>query len=139
MEDTTTSVDQVHDTILETAARIANRMYVELQDVGYINYAPGERFNVERRAARGGMVSGQVFRPDRGRSEKSGLCLSLDESIVQGRTEEEIIELHEIGKAAIIEAITRWHPDLFAGLIVGEARQGRNYFDRKKFQQQRLF
>jgi hypothetical protein len=85
------------------------------------------------------MVSGQVFRPDRGRSEKSGLCLSLDESIVQGRTEEEIIELHEIGKAAIMEAITRWHPDLFAGLIVGEARQGRNYFDRKKFQQQRLF
>jgi len=137
MEDDLTSVDEVHKIILETAAQIANRTLRELDDVS-AHYAPGERFNVDKRKMRFG--TGQVFRADPSRSKKGGLCLSVDEMYVRERSSEEIDALHEIGREALKESITRWHPDLFAGLIVGLARNGENYFDRyqSEFHQTRL-
>lgn len=137
MEKEYTSVDEVHGTILETAAQIANRTLRELEDVS-ARYGPGQRFNIDRRRKLFG--AGDVFRADGARSEKGGLCLSLDELVVKGRSPEEIEALHEIGREAIKESITRWHPDLFAGLIVGLARKGENYFDRyqSEFHQTRL-
>lgn len=122
------SVAQAQDVILDTAAQIANREWNELQNSPW-NPAPGERFNQDARRKRWASLHGDVFRADQDRSEQGGLCLSLDEAIVEGATKEEIDTLHRIGREAIVEAL-RWHPDLLGGMIVGEARKGRNYFDR---------
>lgn len=141
MSETKQTVEEVHQTILETAASIANRALIEQNDPSRQSYLPGERFNVDARRERGGLTSGQIFRADPVQSTRGGLCLSLDELTTKGKTKQEVLELHAIGIAAIHEAITRWHPDLFAGLILGEAKEGRNYFDRfnDEHQQYRLF
>lgn len=140
------TVEEVHQIILNTAASIANRMFFEAQDITQIAYRPGERFNHEARARRGGMVSGQIFRADPIQSKKGGLCLSLDRATTEGKTQSEIDELHAIGVAAIKESIVSWHPELFAGVILGEAKSNRNYFNRfndkratESYQQDRLF
>ncbi len=111
------TIDETHRTILKTAADIANMALIGQ------SYVPGQK-------VRGAKMSGRIFRADPIVSEKGGLCLSLDESVTQGKSTEEILELHYIGREAVKEAITQWHPDLFAGLILGSAKQGKNYFDR---------
>lgn len=122
-----TTVETAHDKILKTAANVANRMLREAQDIQAASYAE-ERFNPQ--VKRGRIMEGEIFRADPSLSEKGGLCLSLDELTVRASTEAELADLHRIGVAAVKEAIANWHSELFVGLIVGEAKQDRNYFDR---------
>lgn len=127
------NIEDGHAQILDTAAGIANRAYRESLDA--IRYRPGERFNLQARGERGGLM-GDIFRADPGRSDLGGLCLSMDESITKGRSKEEVEELHRIGREAIIESITAYHPNLFVGLILEAARNGEDYFERFETTQQ---
>lgn len=103
------SVEEVHMLLLHEAADWANREYQVRDQTGE---APGE-----------------IFAPNPLASEKGGLCLTLDPAFVATRTPVQLEDLHELGSEAIQRALAD-HRDIFVGLIVGEARQGRNYFDR---------
>lgn len=127
-----TTMDQIHLAILKDAADEANRRWVEVFDAEapatYLK--PGERFNPESRASRKRVwASGEVFRADPSRSEKGGLCLSVNEGLVHSMDQEQIMQMHQIGRSAIQWAIVK-NKQHFVGLIVGEAREGRNYFSR---------
>lgn len=117
-----TTVELVHAAILRDAAEIANSQVDQTKK----NPSTG-RFRPEKRHAFGG----QVFRADQIRSRKGGLALSIEEGIVSTLTKEEINNLRQIGQAAIQQAISK-NQRAFVGMIVGEAREGRNYFDRYK-------
>jgi hypothetical protein len=128
-----TTVDEVHAIILRTASEIANQRWIETG--GQVSEAPsygaGERFNAAARRRRNPhrRVTGEIFRPDPAQSEIGGLALSVDPLVTSTMTDEEIEELHEVGFYAVRDAIKQ-HPHLLVGLILGEARQGRSYFDR---------
>lgn len=128
-----TTVDEIHAIILRAAAEIANQRWVETggQTTEPPSYGAGERFNAAARRRRNPhrRIQGEIFRPDPVQSETGGLALSVDPLITTTMTEEEITELHEIGFYAVRDAIKQ-HPHLLVGLILGEARQGRNYFER---------
>jgi hypothetical protein len=102
-------VEDVHREILRDAAAIANQKLTT--DVNFST-----------------TLMGEVFRPDPIRSNKGGLCLSLEEQ-VRSLDPEQIQVLHQIGAQAIRQALLR-NKEKFVGLILGDARQGRNYFDR---------
>lgn len=122
------NVDDAHQVILEEAARIANQ---NLANSMTLADGRGEPLAV-----------GQVYRADPLVSERGGLCLSMDEMVTKGRRNDQILLLHEIGRNAIREAIVSKYPELFAGIIIGEMKQGRNYFARfqeQYAQQLRLF
>jgi hypothetical protein len=123
-----TTVDLVHLAILKDAADIANRKIAEAGVVGTrAQPRAGQRFDAEARKKR--RPQGQVFRPDPIQSHRGGLCLSLDPMITEKLDYVSLLQLHEIGRNAIREAIML-NRNAFAGLIVGETRAGRNYFDR---------
>jgi hypothetical protein len=128
-----TTVDQVHLAILQDAAHEANRRWEEMfgiDDIAPTNIGPGQRFNAAARAARGrAWARGEVFRADPIQSTKGGLCLSVNESVTLTMTPEDIQELHRVGRDAIQWSLVK-NKDKFMGLIVGEAKQGRDYFAR---------
>jgi hypothetical protein len=76
---------------------------------------------------------GSPFREAEVKSTKGGLCLDYDEGLLILSPEEERERVQEvmtrIGTDAILQALSE-KKDLFVGLILGEARKGRNYFDR---------
>lgn len=76
---------------------------------------------------------GSPFREAEIKSNKGGLCLDYDEALVILSPEEDREAIQEvmkrIGTDAILQALAE-KKDLFVGLILGEARKGRNYFDR---------
>ena len=74
-------------------------------------------------------LQGEIFRADPVRSQSGGYCLSLDSSATVGRSPELIEALHEIGRGAIFEALTQ-NRERLVGLIIGEAKMGRDYFAR---------
>jgi hypothetical protein len=124
-----TRLDLVHLAILQDAADIANRrvreVFADLAPKPTF-YRPG-RFNPETRGKR--PFYGDIFRADPAQSEKGGMCLSMDPKLVETLDDDMLVELHRIGKGAIRDAISK-NGSLFVGLMVGEAREGRNYFDR---------
>jgi hypothetical protein len=101
-------IEDVHRAILRDAAMIANQKLITI-DLGRT-------------------FAGELFRADPIRSDKGGLCLSLEEQ-VRSLDPEQIQTLHQIGAQAIHQALLR-NKDKFIGLVLGDARQGRNYFDR---------
>lgn len=84
------------------------------------------RFNTEFPSF---VTSGEIFRAEPHHSSKGGLCLSVDEGVTATMTQQEIVYLHKIGLEAIRRALVD-KKEIFVGLILSEARQGRNYFDR---------
>lgn len=111
--------EYVQHMILFEAADIANR-----------------RFSLEYPS----LITGEVFRADPVRSERGGMCLSIDQMLISTMTKDEIAELHHIGTQSVREALVTMQKQ-FIGLILGEARRGRNYFDDfiKPNEQTRLF
>lgn len=75
------------------------------------------------------MLMGEIFRADPVQSTKGGMCLSIDEHVTASLSAGAIRRLHEIGVKALHDALVE-NQDKFVGLILGEAREGRNYFDR---------
>lgn len=133
-----TTLDFVHLAILKDAAQIANEAYfAEFDPAKPQAWRPG-RFKAppgERRT----MAFGEVFRADPVQSEKGGLTLSVDRHIFERLDSEQQFRIREIGKSAIKQSIIK-NKNSFVGLILGEARQGRNYFDRfNQSDQLRLF
>lgn len=128
-----TTVEEVHLVILRAASEIANQQWIAegSDQPATPQYRPGERFNAEKRKRRNPRrtVQGEIFRPDPVQSDQGGLTLSIDPLVTSTMTDDEISHLHEIGVNAVRQAMAQ-HPHLLAGLILGEARQGRNYFDR---------
>lgn len=114
------TVEEVHEVILETAAQIANQKVSEVNDLF-------KGFGV---TLKNSLASGFIFRADSIRSEKGGLCLSVDEIVTKGMEDEEIAILHAIGVEAIKESIVSTHSEKFVGMILGEAKKHHNYFDR---------
>jgi UDP-N-acetyl-D-mannosaminuronate dehydrogenase len=125
-------VEEVHHIILIDAAEIANRMAAQEQGIEKAGIVPTED--------RMSFVSGEIFRPDPGRSRKGGLCLSIDPFVFDAYPEPMQTRLREIGREAMKEALVKNQFQL-VGLMLGEARQGRNYFDRfiLENQQTRIF
>lgn len=124
----TPTLETIHASILKDAADIANK---EIAKVGLESppptyVAPGTRFRPNRPR---GWAAGQIYRPDQRASKLGGLCLTIDPKWTQNAPPEVVARLHQIGKAAIHQAIVQQGP-LFIGLILGEMRQGKNYFDR---------
>ena len=102
------TANAVHLDILRDAEIIANRLYEE---------------------SRSGFGQGQIFRADPIQSTKGGLCLSIDEVVAESLDQDEVVEAHQIGVEAIRQSILKNY-ESFVGLILGDARNGRNYFDR---------
>lgn len=105
--------DQIHMGILQDAALIAN------DDL---------RIPIELRG------SGHIFREANNQSEKGGLCLEIEASVIAyintlPEKNEYTTILHEIARNAIMEAIAS-NKEAFAGLIIADARNGKNYFER---------
>jgi hypothetical protein len=128
MKDLTT-VELIHLAILQDAAREANH-YLESQydsdPANRIGYIRG-RFNPKTRRQQ--KFSGEVFRPWPGRSSLGGLCLTVDPQIMEILDDEERELFRIIALEAVRKAIIK-NQDKFVGLIIGEARHNRNYFDR---------
>jgi hypothetical protein len=126
--DEVTKVELVHRAILEEAAAIANRRAAtEGIDPPQRRVAPGTRFKAGRK--RSGFVSGEIFRADPGRSQKGGLALSIEPALVQSADPVRVAHLRTIARDAIHEALRR-KGALLVGLIIGERRAGRDYFER---------
>lgn len=70
-----------------------------------------------------------VFRADPRRSQRGGLTLSVDEMKWDSLSKRKQKEYRGIGKRAMHEAIVEFK-DEFVGLIIGDAREGKNYFER---------
>jgi hypothetical protein len=120
-------VEYVHHMLLIAAADIANQM---LSEEASEKSPFGEDI---------GLPPGEAYRPDPLASDKGGLCLTIDPSITLGRKPETIQRLKEIGIEAVRQALVK-NQNQFVGLILGDARRRRNYFDRfKPNPQTRLF
>lgn len=102
-------VQEVHHLILFDAADIANAELSALNEIG--------------------PSGGQIFRADPAVSERGGLSLSIDPVVYAGLPEAVKAQVHDIGRRAIRQALVM-NSNQFVGLILGEARQDRNYFDR---------
>lgn len=125
--DTTVELAQLG--ILKDAAQIANQMYQQEFDPGVqpTAWRPG-RFKAPPRE-REAFIFGDVFRPDPIQSEKGGLTLTIDPHLIQHLSVQQQNRLREIGRTALRKAIIK-NKETFVGIILGEARAGRNYFDR---------
>jgi hypothetical protein len=108
------SVEYAHHVIIGDAEDIANH---EIQALGW-------------------NVSGKLFRFDPAQSERAGLTMSMDKVIAETLTEDQIKQARAIGLKAIRQSLIK-NKEGFVGLIVGDARQGRNYFDRYKTEEER--
>lgn len=122
-----TSVEYVHLAILKDAADIANIDYAAEGDVTQPQWRPG-RFRLPPNE-REGFVFGELYRADPAQSIKGGLTLSVDPHIFAQLDPQQQARVREIGKEAIRKSLVK-NQKLFVGLILGEARRGRNYFDR---------
>lgn len=110
------TVEEVQDYILTDAEDFANeRLLEESGDTTSPLY--------------GIVEPGRAYRADPIQSERGGLCLTFDPSFTMSRSPEQIERLHDIGRRAIKQALVKNH-DQFVGVILGEARAGRNYFER---------
>lgn len=103
------SVEEAHLVILEDACKIANARWMST----------------------GGAMVGEVFRPDPIRSKKGGLAISIDPMASEILEPEELEDMRVLARNSVHEAIGN-HKGLLTRLIVGDARAGRNYFDRFK-------
>jgi hypothetical protein len=110
-------VEYAQHIILLDAADIANEQIPELNDELFLRNGQPAR------------LSGEVFRADPTRSVKGGLCLSIDALTAESLSEASVMILHKVGRRALRDALVR-NKKQFVGLIIGEARAGRNYFDR---------
>lgn len=127
--DAYTTPELVHLAILKDAEDIANRRFAEEFDIGADSpWRPG-RFSAPPGERDRAFASGRIYRADSARSEKGGLCLSVDEVTINAADQDKIDRIHQIGMEAIHESILL-NRNSFVGLIIGEAREGRNYFDR---------
>jgi hypothetical protein len=98
------SIREIHNEISDHAANVANAMMVQHPVV------PNQFL---------GVFSG---------AKDGSLSVVFDESML--RLDQEVVDaLHEIGMNAIKQALID-RPDLFVGAVLGEARNGLNYFDR---------
>lgn len=128
-------VEVIHRAILEDAADIANALILDESGLSEAlpegkplsKYPRAGRFNAATRKPRYA-ISGQFYRPDPNRTRRGGLVLSLDES-VQHLDPNMIFRLREIARIAMIQALRKNHEKL-GYLVVTEAMNGRNYFDR---------
>lgn len=102
------TVEYAHQVILNEAAEQANHKLESL-----------------------GLGSGKLLRPDPVRSRRGGLALAVEQSLYETVTEEQIKQIRSIAREAIKESIVK-HQKAFVGSIVSDARQGQNYFDRFK-------
>jgi hypothetical protein len=126
--DAGTTVDLVHLAILKDAEEIANRRFAEEFNIDVDSpWKPG-RFSAENRGDVR-FAAGRIFRADPIRSDMGGLCLSVDEATIIAASDEQVDRIHQIGTEAIRDAIII-NSNSFIGLILGDARQGNNYFDR---------
>lgn len=100
-----TTVADAHRSICEAAAEIANQDPALAQLVAY-------PVNVWREASHG---------------KGGGLSISYDEALMHGRDDEWKAEMAAIGRRAIRQALAQ-NANVLVGLILGEARHGRNYF-----------
>lgn len=133
-----TNRDLVHLAILKDAAEIANQQFA-LEYGSDADPARWKRGRFEKPPhERETIVYGDLFRPDPIQSEKGGLCLSIDPRIAQGMPPEQRKRVHEIGRNAIKQSLVK-NRQVFIGLIIGEARAGRNYFDNFDQQDQLRF
>jgi hypothetical protein len=125
-------VEYVQHMILLDAADIANRKAAQEHGIEKGGFEPDE--------AKTSFVNGELFRADPVQSRKGGLALSIDPVVFDSYNAKMKSRLREIGKEAIKEALVN-NQEQFVGLILGEAREGRNYFDRfvQIDQQIRLF
>lgn len=105
---TSTSVEEIHDIISDTAVDIAHDI-VE-QDT-----------NIPRK------FKGHVFRNGSPYND-GGLCLEITEEF-RGATDKVKARYQHAAMLAIRRSVV-YHQDLFVGMIFGEARAGRNYFQR---------
>ena len=103
-----TSIAEVHRRICYDAATIAN------QDERLIGLIPG--------------IEGAIFREATSLSNRGGLAIAFMEGL-EYADPEVVMMLRQIGREAVRRAILQ-NKELFAGLIVGEARKGQNYFDQ---------
>ena len=122
-------IEYVQHMILIEAAEVANRKAAQEQDIEKGGFVPTED--------RTGFVSGEIFRPDPVQSRKGGLCLSIDPIVFDAYPKTMQARLREIGREAMKEALVN-NQEQFVGLILGEARQGRNYFDRFVIENQQI-
>jgi hypothetical protein len=123
-----TTVEFVHLAILKDAAKIANEEYfAEFDPARPTSYRPG-RFRAPP-GERQGLVFGDIYRPDPVQSDKGGLALSIDPHVFSALDQEQQLRARTIARAALKRAIVE-NKTAFIGLILGEARQGRNYFER---------
>ncbi len=105
---TDTSVAEIHETICDTAVEIANT-------------AIGQDMSLAKKWRGGALMNGAPYNEGR-------LVLSIVEEY-QSAPEKVKYKYRLHGNQGLQRAILQ-HKDLFVGLILGEARQGRNYFDR---------
>lgn len=110
-------VREVHRKINRDAADIANH------DERLAGLLPG--------------LEGSVFHEATELSNRGGLAISFMEGL-EYADPETIQTLREIGREAVKASILR-NQDLFIGLMLGEARQGRNYFTRFEDEGPELF
>jgi hypothetical protein len=126
-------VELVHRALMEDAARVANDLIQAESDLIRLlpenknQYPTGGRFDPKTRKKRYA-VAGQFYRPDPGRTGRGGITLSLDES-VKYLPPETIERIHWIANQGIRAAI-KMNPDKIGYLIVADAFDGVNYFDR---------
>jgi hypothetical protein len=119
-------LEYVQHMLLFDAADIANQQ-IPHEDLRLRNGQPAR-------------LHGEVFRADPVRSTKGGLCLSVDTVTANSLSKASIKRLHELGVQSMRKALVQ-NKEQFVGVLVGEARQGRNYFDRfvQAGQQGKLF
>ncbi|WP_028058424.1 hypothetical protein [Candidatus Solirubrobacter pratensis] len=106
---TATTIAEVHAVISRHAAEIANR---DPRLLGLVEHAS----NVWREAS----VKSEVV-PGR------GLCVEYDAALLYGNNRKWRQAMRQIGHDAMRQAVVE-KDYLLVGLIVGEARNGRNYF-----------
>ena len=78
------------------------------------------------------LVAGGAFVPAPLKSRRGGLALGL-RSGLEHLPPDQIKKLHQIGVQAVRESLMKNQRE-FVGLILGEARRGRNYFQRFAYQ-----
>lgn len=111
--DYTVNQDRAHEKILKDAADIANHRAIEVMVQELPNVSSDTR----------------VFEEANNRSGPSRLTLVMNETLIASLSIDLQQRLRSIASQALREAIGK-NKELFVGLILGQARQGRNYFDQ---------
>lgn len=108
-----TTVDEVHDVLMQIAAERANRD----PDLPWEVFPAG----------------GEIFWPSPERSKRGGFCISYSRAALAYQDEPERSELialmQDIGRDAV-KTTLRENADVIVRLTLAEARQGRDYAER---------